>query len=132
MLSPSSFDATDGGDPFLMEIIGNEGSRDEDPSIFCYQDDIPRDYDPSSPAEICTSVDFLLRTWTSSIQFQPIAPDLFLSNLMISRGYQPILRPSLLTSHRRVPSVKQIEDYDNDLIHAVRNSDLSKIADHYR
>ena len=110
----NNFDASE--DPFLMEIIGNEGSR-EDPS-FCYQDE--------------TSEDFILRT-ISSIQFQPIAPGLFLAKLMISRGYEPIFRPLLTGQQLRVvPSVKQIEDYDNDLIHAVRNSNLSKIADHYR
>ena len=56
-----------------------------------------------------------------------IAPDQFLKRILSSRGYSTDMVPALSSPYRQKPTVKQMEDYDSELVRAVRSSDLAKL-----
>lgn len=59
----------------------------------------------------------------------PVHPLEFLKNILKHRGYQHEFVPSLSLESRRLPTRKQLEDYDNELVWAIRNSDLKKLEE---
>jgi hypothetical protein len=59
----------------------------------------------------------------------PVPPVEFLHNILTYRGYETNPIPSLSRYENRCPSEKQIRDYDNDLVWAIRNSDLPRIKE---
>jgi hypothetical protein len=60
----------------------------------------------------------------------PVPPVEFLHNILTYRGYDTRLIPSLNPlDNRRLPTEKQVQDYDNDLVWAIRNSNLSRLKD---
>ena len=56
-----------------------------------------------------------------------IAPDQFLKRILSSRGYSTDMMPAMSSPYRQQPTRKQMEDYDSELVKAVRSSDLDKI-----
>ena len=56
-----------------------------------------------------------------------IPPSEFLSKLLGKRGYNSKNIPALHSQYRRIPTDKQLNDYDIKLVNAVRTSDLDSI-----
>jgi hypothetical protein len=56
-----------------------------------------------------------------------IPPAEFLSKLLGKRGYSSKTIPALKSQYRRIPTDKQLNDYDIQLVNAVRTSDLDSI-----
>lgn len=90
---------------------------------------IVHDADPTSSAEVNDSIKLLLCKWNTINVVIP--PSEFLSKILHSRGYSdaPIHGMSL---QRRVPSASQVQDYDNELVWAVRQSNLDKLIQLYQ
>lgn len=80
--------------------------------------------DPRGPYQVQKNVKLLLQTWGS---VSAVAPDFFLSQLLESRGYENLHINSLAQRNIRTPSVHQIESYDNELVWAIRNSNLPQL-----
>lgn len=77
-----------------------------------------------SPYLVQCSVKMLVHSWGP---VAPVPPDYFLQRLLQSRGYDHIYIQAMGLRNERHASVKQIEDYDNELVWAIRNSDLPTI-----
>lgn len=79
---------------------------------------------PTSKEMVQQSVKTVLQTWGTVL---PVHPDHFLHAMLTSRGYETSKIPSMQMKQMRTPTMKQIMDYDNELVWAIRNSDLPKI-----
>lgn len=82
------------------------------------------DFDPTSPRQVNESVQLLLQKWGHTLQAIP--PQEFLLKLLSSRGYSENVE---MNSKQRLPSPKQIQDYDNEFISACRNSEIDKVVE---
>ena len=60
---------------------------------------------------------------------EAIPPERFLIKLLKSRGHESTFIPASNSSFRKVPSSKQLMDYDKDVVGAVRTSNLEKLKD---
>jgi hypothetical protein len=88
-------------------------------------DKMKTDCEEDSPYTIQNSIQIAMERW---INVTPISPDKFLANLLISRGYDTTLTSSqALRNAVGPPSDKQIMDYDQNILFAVRNSDLQSL-----
>ena len=80
---------------------------------------------PHSPYTIQNRILIAAQRWNN---VSPISPDKFLAKLLSSRGYDTTLISSqALRSAVGPPSDKQIVDYDQEILNAVRTSNLEKI-----
>ena len=82
--------------------------------------------DPYGPYQVQSKVLMTIQNWGQQLGVV-ISPDIFLSRLLSSRGYCSDLFPGLQSIYRRSPTPKEIEDYDNELVCTIRNSDLPKL-----
>lgn len=80
--------------------------------------------DPGSPFQITSHVEKVVSRWN---KVSPIPPDQFLIRLLNSRGYDTCLIPALESPFRRPPTSQQVKDYDNEMVGAIRNSDLDAL-----
>lgn len=80
--------------------------------------------DPFGPYQVDTSVQYVTNSWSS---LTPVHPQHFLQRLLQSRGYgsAPYHIPP---NYRRSVAIKDLNDYDNTLVWAIRRSDLPLIA----
>jgi hypothetical protein len=80
---------------------------------------------PHSPYSIQNRIQIAMERWNN---VSPIPPDKFLAKLLLSRGYDTTLVSSqALRISVGPPTEKQILDYDQDILNAVRTSDLDTI-----
>jgi len=74
---------------------------------------------------ICNKIHLSVQRWGTSFL---VAPDLCLTNLLKSRGYNSAKIPAANLLMRRPPlSDKQMADYDKQLLFAIRSSDLASL-----
>mmetsp|Transcript_25396 Transcript_25396/g.42556 ORF Transcript_25396/g.42556 Transcript_25396/m.42556 type:complete len:303 (-) Transcript_25396:191-1099(-) len=78
--------------------------------------------DPRGVYQIQKRVEQLVTTWGA---VAPVHPQHFLQRIMESRGYDATMIPAM--TYRIPPYPRQVHDYDNELVWAVRNSDLAHI-----
>ena len=81
-------------------------------------------HDSHGPKHVCVKVKMVIRNWGP---VAPISPERFFMKLLLSRGHQVKAIPALSLSTRKVPSTQQITDYDTELVHAVRTSNIGKL-----
>lgn len=80
--------------------------------------------DPRGPFQVSEHVKLTVQRWGV---LAAIAPDQFLKRILSSRGYSTDMMPAMSSPYRQQPTRKQMEDYDSELVKAVRSSDLDKI-----
>jgi len=80
--------------------------------------------DPRSPHQVQKNVECVIRTWGC---VAPVCPEHFLKQLLSSRGYCHDYINALDHRINPIPSSVQLKSYDNDLVWAIRNSDLSSL-----
>ena len=125
-LVPSSTSHDDDNDTVSTTITSttiNETMRREfDNHILDVNSD---DDNPHSPYTIQNRILIATERWNN---VSPISPDKFLAKLLSSRGYDTTLISSqALRSAVGPPADKQILDYDQEILNAVRTSNLEKI-----
>eukprot|EP01031_Cornospumella_fuschlensis_P026313 gene26313-31786_t len=59
----------------------------------------------------------------------PVNPEHFLQRILQCRGYDTNYIKTCPRDEERLPSEQQIKDYDNDIVWAIRNSDLAKLQE---
>jgi len=80
--------------------------------------------DPHSPSEVSRYVSLIIRQWGASVPIAAIHPDKFLHKILRLRGY----KSDFISHHSKSPPTsKQINDYDQELIKVVRDSELDKL-----
>jgi hypothetical protein len=82
-------------------------------------------HDQHGPRHVCVKVKMVVKNW--GVGCSPIPPERFLMKLMLSRGHEVRTIPALSSSARKMPSIQQISDYDTELVHAVRTSNIGKL-----
>lgn len=82
--------------------------------------------DAMDPSKVHERVHAVVEKWGS---ITPIPPDKFLQKLLLSRNYSARFVGAIDVRNRHPwqPSMKQMVDYDRELVDAVRNSDLEKL-----
>eukprot|EP01035_Chromulina_nebulosa_P020582 gene20582-26689_t len=95
----------------------NSGSSSEDESVL-------ETLDIRHPRRIHKRISLVVQLWG---RVNPIPPDQFLLRLLSCRGYDYDLIPAVQSTYYKAPTDKQINDYTNELINAVRYSDLNKL-----
>lgn len=80
--------------------------------------------DPHGPQHVTSHVLAILEKWS---KVTAISPDTFLTKLLSTRGYDCTAIPPHCTKRKCAPSEKEISDYDNELVWAIRNSHLEKL-----
>lgn len=81
-------------------------------------------HDKYNPRNMQQNVKLLMSKWGN---VKPIAPHIFLQRLLQSRGYDHLFIAPFVRKSNRAPSAKQTGDYDNELVWAIRNSNLEQI-----
>jgi len=76
--------------------------------------------DPWSAQRVCVEVRHIVNRWGA---IAPIPPHIFLMKLLKLRGYST----DTIASVRSNPSPKQIQDYDNEVVRAIRESNFEAI-----
>eukprot|EP01040_Poterioochromonas_malhamensis_P003977 gene3977-4254_t len=84
------------------------------------------DMDSHDPSVVTKRVNLFIHRWGRVV---PIPPDQFFKNILQKRGYSEEFVPALSPEIRRPPTIKQLQDYDNEIVWAVRNSDLPKVKE---
>jgi len=79
------------------------------------------EYDQEHPLRMHLNVALTIQKWGAATA---IAPCEFLTKLLSKRGYNSKNISALNSQYRRIPTEKQICDYDVDLVNAIRTSDL--------
>lgn len=82
------------------------------------------DYDSEHPLRMQMNVNQTIENWGSAVA---IPPHDFLAKLLNKRGYSSKDISALNSQYRRIPTAKQILDYDVNLVNAVRTSDLDSL-----
>jgi len=80
--------------------------------------------DPRGPFQVSKHVELTVQRWGV---LSAIAPDQFLKRILNSRGYSTDMMPAMASPYRQTPTNKQMQDYDSELVGAVRSSDLTKL-----
>jgi hypothetical protein len=84
--------------------------------------------DPHGPRQVSKRVRLVIRKWGSIL---PIPPERFLHKLLVSRGYDTTSINALVSPLRQAPTQKQVEDYDLEVVGAVRSSNLQRLKSLY-
>eukprot|EP01040_Poterioochromonas_malhamensis_P003978 gene3978-4255_t len=87
------------------------------------------DMDSHDPSVVTKRVNLFIHRWGRVV---PIPPDQFFKNILQKRGYSEEFVPALSPEIRRPPTIKQLQDYDNEIVWAIRNSDLKKLETLHR
>ena len=112
-------------DKFNDDKLSNSNSDNEDSvTNEMIESEINRSNDPYGPFLIKERVDLIVQRWGPLIA---ISPDKFLLRILDSRGYCTDMISSMESQYRRKPTLKEMEDYDNDILTAIRLSDLNKL-----
>jgi ankyrin repeat protein len=80
--------------------------------------------DPYTAEKVCQHVKLIVVKWG---RVTAIPPDKFLMRILSLRGYPSDMIPSMTSRLRVAPTSSQIENYDTELVSAVRQSDLAKL-----
>jgi len=113
-----------GRDSFLTSNSFPDDSSD-DSEVDGVIVDRATDIDIYQPHQVQERVRLVVQSWGSVAA--AISPDKFLYRLLTSRGYSAVATPALQSEYKRSPTPKQLKDYDNELLNAIRQSDLEKI-----
>lgn len=100
-------------------VEGGDSKSVEDSGIL-----VEKFTDPCGPYLVSERVKLTVEKWGATAA---IPPDKFLQRILSSRGYPGEMIESMNSPCRRMPTQKEIEDYDSELVTAVRYSDLPKI-----
>jgi len=104
-------------------------TKKENSSVSRYSSILHAKTDPYGPYQVQNNVHLLIEKWGKVF---PIPPDQFLLKLVHSRGFKnKYLEYSETSMKKRSPSLKQTMDYDNELVRAVRTSNLLSLKTQY-
>lgn len=85
---------------------------------------VDRRSDPCGPYQVTGRVKLTVQKWGATAA---IPPDKFLYRILSSRGYSTEAIEAMSFPKCQRPTMKQISDYDSELVGAVRLSDLTKL-----
>lgn len=98
----------------------SSSSDDDDDELYFRSASI----DPYSVSQVLHYVSVILQKWNG---MTAIPPDEFLKRILSLRGYSSEMIAALSSQLRVQPTLEQINDYDSELVTAVRQSDLAKV-----